>query len=129
MQITLDLPDDLAARLDKVHDQIPQILEFGLRELEANPQDGFVGLASVLEFLAGLPTPEEILELRPSQMLQEQIDSLLEKSRSVGLTPDEKKVWQSYEYTEHLVRIAKTKACIRLNAVHDHEQHLCFERT
>lgn len=116
MQITLDLPDDLAARLNTVQDQIPQILEFGLRELEATPQTGFSGLSSVLEFLASLPTPEEILDLRPSDRLQAQVDSLLQKSRTVGLTPFEEKLWQSYEYTEHLVRIAKTKAYIKLNA-------------
>ncbi|MEL7352539.1 MAG: hypothetical protein AAF171_07180 [Cyanobacteria bacterium P01_A01_bin.116] len=116
MQITLDLPDDLAARLKGVQDQIPQILEFGLRELEAVPQEGFSGLSAILEFLAGLPTPEETLALRPSDTLQAHIEALLEKSRTVGLTPAEKKLWQSYEYTEHLVRIAKTKAYIKLNA-------------
>jgi hypothetical protein len=116
MKITLDLPDDLAARLNTVQDQIPQILEFGLRELEATSQTGFSGLSSVLEFLASLPTPEETLALRPSDMLQSQVASLLEKSRIVGLTPAEEKLWQSYEYTEHLVRIAKTKAYIKLSA-------------
>lgn len=116
MQITLDLPDDLAARLSPVQDQIPQILEFGLRELQASPQDGFSGLSAVLEFLAGLPTPQETLELRPSDTLQAQIDTLLEKSRTTGLTPAEENLWKSYEYTEHLVRMAKTKAYIKLNA-------------
>lgn len=116
MQITLNLPDDLAARLNTVQDQIPQILEFGLRELEATPHTGFSGLSAVLEFLAGLPTPEETLALRPSDSLQAEIDALLEKSRTIGLTPAEEKLWQNYEYTEHLVRIAKTKAYIKLNA-------------
>lgn len=96
-------------------DQIPQILEFGLREIEATPQSGFTGLSAILEFLAGLPTPEEILELHPSEQLQTQVESLLEKSRTVGLTPSEEKLWQSYKYVEHLVRIAKAKAYIKLN--------------
>ena len=116
MQITLNLPDDLAARLTPLQDQIPQILEFGLRELEATPQSGFSGLSAILEFLAGLPTPEETLALHPSEALQTQIDALLEKNRTVGLTTEEEKLWQSYEYIEHLVRIAKTKAYIKLNA-------------
>lgn len=116
MQITLNLPDDLANRLNAVQDQIPQILEFGLRELDAPPESGFSGLSAVLGFLANLPTPQETLELRPSEALQQEIDSLLEKSRTVGLTPSEKKLWQSYEYTEHLVRIAKAKAYTNLNS-------------
>ena len=116
MQVTLDLPDDLAARLSDVQDKIPQILEFGLRELEAIPNSEFSGLSSVLEFLAGLPSPEETLALRPSNALQTQIDSLLEKNRTAGLTSAEETLWKSYEYTEHLVRIAKTKAYIKLSA-------------
>lgn len=79
MQITLYLPDDLAARLNTVQDQIPQILEFGLRELEAAHQSGFSGLSAILKFLAGLPTPEETLALYPSDALQKQIDALSEK--------------------------------------------------
>ncbi|MEL7072252.1 MAG: hypothetical protein AAGN15_26945 [Cyanobacteria bacterium J06581_3] len=116
MQITLDLPEDLVARLSNIQDQIPQILEFGLRELEADSQPGFSGLASILEFLASLPTPEETLALKPSKALQEQIDSLIEKNKQTGLTSDEERMWKQYEYIEHLVRIAKTKACNRLNA-------------
>ncbi len=42
-----------------VQDQIPQILEFGLRELETTIQKGLSGLPSVLEFLAGLPHPKK----------------------------------------------------------------------
>jgi hypothetical protein len=43
-----------------------RILELGLRELNADAQAGFDGAADVLELLAGLPAPEEILKLRPS---------------------------------------------------------------
>lgn len=114
MQITLDLPDDLAARLNTVQDKIPQILEFGLRKLESQPTTMFSELEDVLEFLAGLPTPEETLALRASDTLQTQINELLEKSKAVGLSPAEEKLWQSYEYAEHLVRIAKAKAYLRL---------------
>lgn len=116
-QITLDLPDDLVARLSTVQEQLPQILERGLRELDAASPSQFAGLSTVLEFLASLPTPEEILNLRPSKELQSQIDSLLEKSRTVGLTSEEEKLWQSYEYTEHLVRLAKTRAYAKLNSM------------
>ena len=115
MQVTLDLPDDLADRLNPRRDQISQILELGLRELEATPNGQFSGLTDILEFLAELPTPEEILALRPSEQLQAQVESLLEKSRSVGLTPDEKKLWQNYEYIEHLVHIAKAKALAQVS--------------
>lgn len=116
MQVTLNLPDDLAAQLNAVQGQLPQILQLGLRELHASPQMGFSGIAEILEFLAGLPTPEEILALRPSPALQAQISDLLEKSRSTGLSPDEECLWQSYEYLEHVVRLAKAKAHFKIQA-------------
>jgi hypothetical protein len=48
--------------------------------------------------------------------LQQQIEGLLEKSKTVGLTAEEERLWQQYEYVEHLVRIAKAKALIKLSA-------------
>src|SRR2546425_434025 len=59
--ITLQLPDELAERLRKHEERLPEILELGLRELNADPQSGFEGATEILEFLAGLPSPEDIL--------------------------------------------------------------------
>jgi hypothetical protein len=114
MQITLNLPDDLASQLSSLEDKLPQILQLGLRELNAGAQVGFTGAAEVLEFLAALPSPEEIIALRPSETLQTQIDYLLEKNRTQGLTIEEEQSWQQYQYLEHLVRIAKAQALVKL---------------
>src|SRR5438876_11166075 len=92
--VTLELSDDLARRLQPVADQLPEILELGLRELNAASQSGFQGAAELLEFLAGLPTPEETLALRPSEALQRRVDALLEKNRTQGLTPSEEQDWE-----------------------------------
>lgn len=117
MQIRVDIPDELALRLSPLQDQLPQILELGLREWNAMGQSGFSGLAEVLEFLANLPASEEILALQPSEMLQQQVEQLLEKNRTIGLTADEERSWQQYEYVEHLVRMAKAKALLKLKAL------------
>jgi hypothetical protein len=114
MQVTFDLPDEVANQLRPFGDNLPQILKLGLREFQAINQDGFSGMAEVLEFLAGLPTAEEIIDLRPSESLQSQISDLLEKNRTVDLTPDEKRLWQAYEYLEYIVRMAKAKALLKL---------------
>ncbi|MCB9079581.1 MAG: hypothetical protein H6631_18410 [Anaerolineaceae bacterium] len=116
MQMTLDVPEELVARLSALEDRLPQILELGLREFDASEQFTFEGAAEILEFLARLPTPEEIVALRPSSKLQERISILLEKNRSEGLTPAEEKEWDQYQYLEHLVRIAKAEAHLRLNS-------------
>ena len=114
MVLTLDLADDLAARLAPHEHQIARILEAGLREVNASSQAGFKGMAEVLEILAGLPTPEEVLALRPAPVLKERVRTLLEKNRTEGLNPDEEREWERFEYLEHLVRIAKAKAKLRL---------------
>jgi hypothetical protein len=117
MQISVEISDELALRLTPLQDQLPQILELGLREWNRTTRSGFSGLTDVLEFLANLPTPEDILALKPSEALQQQISALLEKNRAVGLTLEEERSWQQYEYVEHLVRLAKAKALLRLRDV------------
>jgi hypothetical protein len=112
--IALSVPDDLASQLRARQEQLPRILELGLRELNAGGQSGFDGAADVLETLAALPTPEEILNLRPSARLSARVAELIEKSRSGELTPLDEEEWERYEYLEHLVRMAKAAAHLKL---------------
>ncbi len=114
MEITITVPEELAARLQPVKPHLPSILELGMREWNARQDSGFTGLTHVLETLASLPTPEEILALRPAPELQERLDDLLEKTRGQGLSADEQRDWQQYEYVEHLIRLAKARAALKL---------------
>jgi hypothetical protein len=116
--ITLQVSDDLAERLRGRENQLTQILELGLREL--NSTAGFAGASEVLELLASLPTLEDILALRPSERLQERIDELLEKSRAGGLSDSEEAELERYEYLEHLVRMAKASAQIKMRTSSGH---------
>jgi hypothetical protein len=113
MELTLTIPDELATRLEPISDRLPQILELGLREMDAGCRD-FAGLADVLEVLARLPSPSEVLALRPSSALQQRIEALLAKNRNGGLSETERVEWQQYQYVEHLVRIAKAQATLKL---------------
>jgi hypothetical protein len=112
--IALSVPDDLASQLRARQEQLPRILELGLRELNAGGQSGFDGATDVLETLAAVPTPEEILNLRPSARLSARVAELIEKSRSGELTPLDEEEWERYEYLEHLVRMAKAAAHLKL---------------
>ena len=114
MQITLDIPDEMARNLESRKEDLPQILALGLREISANPATGFSGLTEVLEFLAKLPSPQEILTLRLSHQLQAEIESLLDKNRHQGLDESDLCLWQHYEFIEHLVRLAKAQALLKL---------------
>jgi hypothetical protein len=112
MDLTLSIPDELATRLRAVEDRLPEVLELGLRELLAVPP-GYAGLNDVLETLARLPSPEEVIALRPSAQLQSRIDALLGRMRADGLSSEERKEWERYEYIEHLIRMAKIRALER----------------
>jgi hypothetical protein len=113
VELTLTIPDELASRLRPVQDRLPRIIERGLRDLDAQAP-AFVGLGDVLETLARLPSPEEVLALRPSTALQARAEELLTKNRTNGLSDDERREWDQYQYAEHLVRIAKAKAAQKL---------------
>ena len=114
MEITLTVPEPLGQRLRSAEGHIPEIIEFGLREWDARHSGGFSGLAEVLETLATLPGPEEVLALRPSPALQERLDHLLEQSQAGELSAEQRREWEQYQYVEHLVRLAKTRAALAL---------------
>jgi hypothetical protein len=114
MPVTVTIADELASRLKPYEAQLSQILELGIREWRARSEAGYNGLSGVLEKLAALPSPEEVLALRPTPPLQERLDALLEKNRTTGLTPEDQREWDNYQYLEHLVRLAKITASRKL---------------
>ena len=119
MLITLDVTHDLGMRLHPFKQELPRLLELGLKELGLNQISQtnslqFQHLNDVLEFLAKLPSAEEIIALRPAPELQNQVNYLLEKQSTEGLSAIEEEQWQQYEYMEHLVRIAKSNAFLKL---------------
>jgi hypothetical protein len=116
MKVTLDLPEELASDLRQFESQTASIIAAGLREVKAPAGGQFQGLAQVLEKLADLPAPEEVLALRPAPELQARLSELLRKNREEGLSPEEQAEWQRYEWVEHLVRMAKARAMQKLNA-------------
>lgn len=116
MPVSVTLPDELAGELRRHQDNLPEILSLGLREWHARIDQGFGGLRTVLETLASLPTPQDVLALRPAPGVQARIEELLEKNRASGLSPAEQREWESYEFVEHLVRLAKAQARIKLQA-------------
>jgi hypothetical protein len=44
------------------------------------------------------------------------MEDLLQKSRGGSLTPEEQREWEQYQYVEHLVRLAKARAALKLKA-------------
>jgi hypothetical protein len=107
---TVEVPDELAARLRSHQKQLTQILERGLRQVESVARSGYVDATEVLEFLARLPQPEEILALHASASLQRRVEELSEKQREGTLTAEEASELDHYLYVDRLVRLAKAHA-------------------
>lgn len=113
--ITLEVPDELADRLRRAGEQVARLHGLTPRAV-APPSSAYADVTELMEFLASLPTPEEVLALRASESLQSRVSDLLGRNRTVGLTPSEEQELDEYEYLDHLVRIAKAKAHLKLRA-------------
>jgi hypothetical protein len=115
-QLTLNLPDELASRLPAGDEVLAAIIERGLDHFDASSACELSDLRDVLERLAALPSPEEVLKLRASPQLQSRIAELLAKNSAEGLSQEEQQELTQIELLEHLVRLAKGKAYTRLMA-------------
>ena len=114
MSITMTIPDHLARRLEPYESQFEEIVEIGLREVCSRGQPGYSSVEGILEKLAELPSPLDVLALRPSESLQHRLDELSEKNTRSGFTDAERHEWERYAYAEHLVRMAKIHAMAKL---------------
>lgn len=107
-QITIDIPDDLARRLQQFHAQLPQVLELGLQEFQSQQRSAdFLDEQAIVARLASQPSAEEILAIRPSAALQTRVSDLLAQSKAGTLCAKGEVELERYLTLEHLVRLAK----------------------
>jgi hypothetical protein len=121
VKVTLDLPDEWAECLPSKEAELAEIVAVGLRRRKGRANKEIHHLADVVDTLAELPSPEEVLALRPSATSARRTNILLEKKRDENLTTDEAAEWEDIMRTEHLMRIAKAKAAIRLKSGSGHK--------
>lgn len=108
MQVTMDLPEGLARRLELERDRLAEIIESGLR---LRDWVGASAIASeVIGFLARGPRPAEIVAFRPSAAAVERSQELLQRNREGALTPAEEVELDEMALLDHLVTLIKAKA-------------------
>ena len=97
MQVTIDIPDELAGRLESERGRVTEIIQFGLNELGwLEHEIEHCALAEeIVAFLACRPSPEDIAAFRPSKASVARGRELLEKNRANSLTLDERRELES----------------------------------
>lgn len=124
-QLTIQIPDELASRLEPLRDRLPELLIQLIETSSKTPSTVPERLASitelpsvygeVLDFLIKRPTPQEIAAFKVSLQAQERLRTLLEKNQEATLTAEETAELDVYEQLEHLMLLLKARAINAIN--------------
>jgi hypothetical protein len=109
-KITLDVPDDLLTQLTQGENDL-ESLEIKLLELvRLSLSPGNLPATVyryVLDFLISNPTPQQLLDFKPTAAMQARLQELVGKSRSGNVTLSEQQELDEYEQIEHLLVMLK----------------------
>ncbi len=118
MQITIEVPNNLGNELQRYRERLPEVLERGLREiLQEQELSEFDDQLTIIKFLAGRPSPEQVFALKPSVDFQARASRLLRKSKNETISHSEETELERILILEHLVRLAKSQAYKHLSSV------------
>lgn len=73
-------------------------------------------LSRLVRVLAHAPTPEAIMAIRTTEEEEERLDELRDRMHSVGLSSEEEDEIRFFLFAEHIVKMAKIEAHIRMRA-------------
>ena len=107
VQLTIEIPEELASRLQPVQDRLLEIVELGLREI--NPTQ-YALHSEVVDFLASGPSPQHIIDFQPSEDITARVAELLDKNRANTLTATESAELDQYETLDYLMTLVKARA-------------------
>ena len=107
MQVTIDLPEQLAQRLGPELARLTEIIERGLQQGGAGTSANW---REIISFLARGPRPEEIIAFRPSETHRERSRELLNKNRQGRLTQPEGGELEEMGQLNFLMMLLKAEA-------------------
>lgn len=64
----------------------------------------------VIEFIAAGTSPDNLINYQPSQAVKERVSDLIQREKTVGISPDEESELEHYLQLEHIMRLAKARA-------------------
>ena|SRR5437870_9251564 len=112
--ITVEVPDDLASKLDAMRDRLPDLLSEAVM-LSTSGNDTasslrFSVFEEMIDFLAAGPTPDQIVAYKISARAQERLAELLDKNREEGLSEVENAELDAYEQVDYVMSSLKARA-------------------
>lgn len=116
MKVTLELPEELASSLPKSRRAMTAIFVNGLLQQQRRQRKQISDWHDVLNFLATLPTPEQVLALRAPPGRSKRVQALLAKRQDGEWTPAEEAEMDAMLELNHVVTLAKGRALLKLKA-------------
>jgi hypothetical protein len=111
VQMTMDVPEELAEQLRPLGSWLPTVLQLGLA--------GFQTLAAatateVIQFLSQEPTPQDVLDYHVSERAQTRLQRLLALNAAGLLGEEEQLELDELQRIEHLVILLKAQVAGQL---------------
>ena len=69
----------------------------------------------IIDFIAAGTTPQSLINFQLSEAAKEDLADIIYRSKSEGLTPEEKSELEKYLVVEHIIRLAKARAYKYIN--------------
>jgi hypothetical protein len=113
--ITIEIPDDLAAKIDLVTLPIllRELIEHKVVPLQAGEESNPLSrplYREITDFFAENPTPQQIMAFKVSAAAQERLENLLDKNREEALSPGERAELDTYLQLSEWMTILKARA-------------------
>lgn len=115
--ITIEVPDELATRLEQMTDRLPDVLAAVL-DSGVLPTDAFVAnpaWSEVIDFLSHAPDIQSILTFKLSDGVQDRIEELLYLGNEGSQTPQERAELDGYIQVIRFFDLLKANLQIRLS--------------
>ncbi len=107
VQVTMQLPDQLAFRIMPARQWMPAILELSLAGLRTPASET---AAEVIEFLLSSPSSDQLVAYHVSERAQSRLQRLMALNEAGLLSEDEARELDELERIEHMVIMLKAQA-------------------
>jgi hypothetical protein len=118
--ITLEIPDQLAAEIEPIRDELPVLLAITqqlfrpVNDPDLHTAGIYLAYKQMLDFLATFPSPEQISQFIIAPEAQARVHELLDKHGEGELSREEQAELRVYQQMNELMSLKKAQAALAL---------------